>query len=109
MKFKLTTYKTLLGKRTVLETLKEKSTQAIVYKDEEPAFFVDCFDLQTEANVLMNSLVLCQRRSMSGVIGYIGRKHKVNISVKEAPLFSLGKTHEVVELELPPLPEEWLN
>jgi len=108
MKFKLTKYRTLTGSVEILETKKKKNTEAIIYKDNKPAFFVDCFDLQTEANVLMNSLVLCQKRSMTGVIDYISKKNNVNLSIKKAPLISLGSSSEVKELDLPPLPEEWL-
>ncbi len=109
MTFKLTTYKTLTGKREILETKQSKSTEAIVYKDNEPSFFVDCFDLATESNVEMNHLVLCQQRSMKTVIKEIGEKNNVNLSIKEAPLFTINKTSVKTELELPPLPLEWLN
>lgn len=108
MNFKLTTYKTLSGKKRILETVKKKSTQAIIYKDDEPAFFVDCFDLATEANIIMNDLVLCEKRSMSGVVKYIGEKNNVNLSIKEAPLFAVESSSEIKEIDLPPLPEEWL-
>jgi len=109
MQFNLTTYKTLTGKKQIIETLKKKNTQAIVYQDEKPSFFVDCFDLQTEANVTMNSLVLCQKNSMKTVIDSIASKNNVNLSLKETPFFILKKTSEIIELDLPPLPEEWLN
>ena len=68
MTYKLTTYKTLRGKKRILEIPKKKSTEAIVYLDEKPSFYVDCFDLQTESNVIMNSLVLCQQRSITEVV-----------------------------------------
>jgi len=109
MKFNLTTYKTLKGKQEILELIQQKKTQAIIYKDNTPSFFVDCFDLQTEANVLMNSLVLCQKKTISCVIDIISKKNKINLEVKEAPLLSIKSDSKTVELDLPPLPEEWLN
>ncbi|TYP99552.1 hypothetical protein C7447_101152 [Tenacibaculum adriaticum] len=109
MTYNLTTYRTITGKKQILETKKKKSTEAIIYQDGKPAFFVDCFDLQTESNVIMNSLVLCQQRSMNTVIKEIAQKNNINLSIKGTPLFVIKKTSEIKELELPPLPEEWLN
>lgn len=109
MTFKLTTYKTLTGKKQILETKTNKSTEAVVYENNQPAYLVDCFDLQTESNVQMNYLVLCQQRSMKNVIEEIGEKNNVNLTVKEAPLFSIKKSSEDKDIELPPLPIEWVN
>ncbi len=109
MTFKLTTYKTLTGKKEILETAKQKSTEAVVYKDDKPAYLVDCFDLQTEANIQMNYLVLCQQKSMKNVIQEIGSKHNVNLSIKETPLFAIKSSSVNKSIELPPLPLEWLN
>ncbi|TCP28330.1 hypothetical protein EV195_101506 [Tenacibaculum skagerrakense] len=109
MTFKLTTYKTLTGEKQILETKTRKSTEAVVYENNQPAYLVDCFDLQTESNVQMNYLVLCQQRSMKNVIEEIGEKNNVNLTVKEAPLFSIKKSSEDKDIELPPLPIEWVN
>ncbi|MFD0993790.1 hypothetical protein [Tenacibaculum geojense] len=109
MTYKLTTYKTLRGKKRILEIPRKKSTEAIVYLDEKPSFYVDCFDLQTESNVIMNSLVLCQQRSITEVVKEIGKKNNVNLSIKEAPIFAVESSYEMKDIELPPLPENWLN
>ena len=109
MVYKLTTYRTITGKQKILETPRKKSTEAIIYQDDKPTFFVDCFDLQTESNVIMNSLVLCQQRSMIAVIKEISEKNNIKLSIKEAPLFAIETSSITKELELPPLPEEWLK
>lgn len=109
MMFKLTTYKTLTGETKILETEPKKSTTAVVYQDDKPAYWVDCFDLQTEANVEMNYLVLCQQKSMKSVIQEIAQKQNVNLYIKEAPLFSIKRASVETEMELPPLPLNWVN
>lgn len=109
MTYKLTTYKTLTGKKEILETKSQKSTEAIIYKDDKPSFLVDCFDLKTESNVQMNYLVLCQQKSMKTVINEISEKNNINLTIKEAPVLSIAKKSIETELELPPLPLEWLN
>ena len=109
MTYKLTTYKTLTGTKQILELPKKKRTEAIIYKDNTPTYHVDCFDLQTESNLKMNSLVLAQKRSISEVIKEVAEKNNVNLCVKEAPLFSVKRESTITEMELPPLPEAWLN
>ena len=109
MKFKLTTYKTFKGPENIVELIKKKNSQAVIYQNNKPVFFVDCFDLQTESNVLMNSLVLCNKRHMRDVIKEISIKNNINLSIKKAPRFSIESKSEIIELNLPPLPEEWLN
>lgn len=109
MTFKLTTYKTLTGTKEILELTQKTRTEAIVYQNNQPAYHVDCFDLQTESNVIMNGLVLAQKRSISEVIKDIAKKNNVDLAIKEAPIFSIEKSSEMREVELPPLPENWLN
>ncbi|WGH74925.1 hypothetical protein P8625_12685 [Tenacibaculum tangerinum] len=109
MKFKLTTYKTLKGTKKILELKKRKNTEAIIYQDDKPSYYVNCFDLKTESNVIMNSLVLCQQRKMQEVIKEIGEKNNVNLSIQEAPFLAFEKSVEYTEMDLPPLPESWLN
>jgi len=106
MKFNLTTYKTLTGKKEIVELIEGNNWQAVIYKDEKPSFYVDCYDLQTEANVIMNTLVLCQNKSMSSVISRIAKQNRINISVKEIPVMSLKSDSKTIELDLPPLPEQ---
>ncbi|PQJ21672.1 hypothetical protein [Tenacibaculum sp. SG-28] len=108
-KFKLTTYKTLKGTQEFLELTEKKSTEAIVYQDDEPKYYVNCFDLQTESNIIMNSLVLGQSQKMEDVIKKIAQKNNVNIAIKKVPLFSIEKSFEYKHLDLPPLPENWLS
>ncbi|OSY88793.1 hypothetical protein WH52_03760 [Tenacibaculum holothuriorum] len=109
MTFKLTTYKTLTGTKKILELPRKKNTEAIIYQDDKPAFHVDCFDLQTESNLQMNSLVLAQKRNIVEVIEEIGKKNNVNLSIKEKPFLAIEKESKLTEVELPPLPEAWLN
>lgn len=109
MTFKLTTYKTLSGEQQILETTTEKSTEAIIYENNKPAYLVNCFDLLSESNIQMNYLVLGEQRSIKNVIEEIGEKNNVRLSLKKAPFLSIKSKSVTKELELPPLPIEWLN
>lgn len=109
MMYKLTTYRTVTGTKEVLEIPKKKETEWIIYQDNAPKFHVDCFDLQSESNVIMNSLVLCQQRSIEEVLRRISKKNKVNLAVVKPPMIEIEVKSEFRELQLPPLPEAWLN
>ncbi|MDD7915439.1 hypothetical protein [Polaribacter ponticola] len=89
MNFQLSTYRTLSGITEVLEIPRKKETQWIIYQDNKPKFFVDFFDLESESNTMMNSLVLCAKK-----ISRLGLKKKIKSEIKV--------------LFLDPLPEEWL-
>lgn len=106
-----TTYRTFSGIKEILEIPKKKETQWIIYQDNKPKFFVDFYDLKIESNAMMNSLVLCSKRSIQEVLELINKKNNINLSI---PIISrLGikkKVKSIVKhVDLQPLPEEWLS
>lgn len=111
MKFKKSTYITFSGTKHIVEVLKKKDTQWIIYQDNTPKFFVDFFDLETESNAMMNSLVLCGKRSLDEVLNLINKKNNINLSVPKISKLGLKKKikSEIIELNLQPLPEKWLS
>jgi hypothetical protein len=106
-KYKLTTYRTLTGTKEILEIPKKKSGQWIIYQNEEPTFFVDCFDFKEESNLIMNNLILSERKSIEEVIKKIRKKNKVKLSLPKTPLFEFEVKSETKELKLQTLPEDW--
>jgi hypothetical protein len=64
MKLIETTYRTFSGTKKVIEIPNRRPTQWIIYQDDKPAFYVDLYDLSIESNAMMNSLVLCAKKSM---------------------------------------------
>ena len=109
MKFKLTTYRTLTGTKEILQLPKKKSGQWIIYQNREPAYFVDCFDFNEESNLILNNLILSERKTIDDVIKTICRNKNVKLTVPKIPLFEIEIKTQERELELQPLPEEWLS
>ena len=109
MKYKLTTYRTLTGTKEVLEIPKKKSGQWIIYQNDEPTYFVDCFDFKIESNLIMNNLILSERRSIDEVIKRIRKNKKIKLSLPKTPIFEIEVKSEEKELDLQPLPEEWIQ
>ncbi len=108
MKYKLTTYRTLTGTKDILEIPKKKSGQWIIYQNDEPTYFVDCFDFKKESNLIMNNLILSERKTIDEVIKRIRKKKNINLSLPKIPIFEIEVKSEEKELELKPLPEEWI-
>ncbi|SDS50431.1 hypothetical protein SAMN05216503_3272 [Polaribacter sp. KT25b] len=111
MKFKLSTYRTFSGTKQVVELIKKKDTQWVIYQDDKPKFFVDFFDLEKESNAMMNSLVLCGKRSIEEVLELINKRNNINLSIPKITKLGLKKKlkSESIELNLESLPEEWLD
>ena len=109
MKYKLTTYRTLTGTKEVLEIPKKKSGQWIIYQNDEPTYFVDCFDFKKESNLILNNLILSERKTIDQVVKRIRKMKKVDIYLPKTPIFEIEVKSEEKELELQPLPEAWLN
>ncbi len=110
MKFLATTYRTFSGTKEILEIPKKKETQWVIYQDNKPKFFVDFFDLAKESNAMMNSLVLCTKRSMDEVLEIINKRNNINLSVPKISRlgFSMKVKSEVKHIELQTIPKEWL-
>lgn len=109
MKYKLTTYRTLTGTKEILEIPKKKSTQWIIYQNDEPTYYVDCFDFKNESNLIMNNLILSERKSIYEVVKKIRKENKVKLSIPKTPIFEIEVKSEIKEFQLEPLPEQWLN
>ncbi len=107
-KYKLITYRTLTGTKKILKIPKKKSGQWIIYQNDEPTYLVDCFDFKTESNLIMNNLILSERKSIDEVIKKIRKNKKIKLSLPKTPIFEFEVKSEIKELQLAPLPEEWL-
>ena len=83
----------------------------MVYKDNNPAYFVDFFDLEKESNAMMNSLVLCSNKPIQEVLEVINKKHNINLSIPKITRLGLKKIvkSEIREMDLAPIPEKWLS
>lgn len=111
MKVEISTYRTFSGTKEIVEVLEKKKTQWVIYEGNTPKYFVDFFDLETESNAMMNSLVLCGKRSLDEVLELINKKNNKNLSVPIITKLGIKKKlkSEIIELHLEPLPEEWLS
>jgi hypothetical protein len=111
MNFRISTYRTFSGIKEVVEIFEKKPTQWVIYENNKPKFYVDFFNLEIESNAMMNSLVLCGKRSIEEVLKLINKKNNVNLSLPKISRLGVKKkiNSKTIELHLEPIPEEWLS
>ena len=109
MKLKSTKYKTLTGFKEVVELPTNKYGKFIVYQNREPKFFVDCFDFKIESNLVLNSLLLSQGKTVNQVLRRINKRKNAKLSIETPPFLVLDEISEMKDFQLEPLPIEWLN
>lgn len=103
------TYRTLKGIKEIVEIEHKKSSQWLIYKDDTPFYYVDFYLLEEESNAMMNSLVLCGKRSIREVLKIVSKKNKVNLHIPKVPKLAVKIDSEPQQLILKPLPKEWLS
>ena len=106
-----TTYRTFSGVKKIAHLPKRKSSQYIIYQDNQPKFYVDLYDLSVESNAMMNSLVLCGKKSMREVLEMINKRNNVHLSLPKITKLGISKKlkTETKNIDLQSLPEEWLD
>lgn len=109
MKYKLTRYKTLTGNKEILELIEDAYGQWIIYQNKKPRFHINCFDLKSESNQILNSWLLAQQKSIKEVLGIINRKNRTNLTIEKAPLLEIKVDSKIKEFSLEPLPLEWVS
>lgn len=106
-----TTYLTFSGKKEIIEIPNKKPSQWIIHEDNIPKYYVDMYDLAVESNSMMNSLVLCGKRTMNETLKLINNKNNINLYIKTISKIGIFKklNSEIIEMQLEPLPEKWLD
>ena len=110
MTFLANTYRTLSGTKEIIEIPNKKETEWVIYEDGKPKYYTDFYDLEIESNAMMNSLVLCTKRSLDEVLELINKRNNINLSVPKITRLGFKKKIKSVkkELTLEPIPEKWL-
>ena len=109
MKYKLTTYKTFLGSKQILELTEDAYGQWIIYQNRQPMYHINCFDFENESNQILNSLLLSQQKTIQEVLSSINEKNNTKLSIEKAPFIEIKVSSKIKELELEPFPLEWVN
>lgn len=98
---------TLKGIRKVID-LDDFSYEWIVYDGGVPTYLVD-LQTENEPDMIINSLFNKGIETIESIISKINIKQKTKLHLANMPLFRFIKKEEYIELELPPLPVDWLK
>lgn len=111
MEIIISTYRTFSGIKKIAELPRRKASQYIIYQDNKPKYYVDLYDLSIESNAMMNSLVLCAKKSMREVLDKISKRNNVRLSIPIISKLGISRRlkSERAKINLEPLPEEWLD
>ncbi len=105
----MTTYKMLRDTKNVFEVPYMKSTQWIICQDSESRYFVDCFDLKEASNRVLKKLILSERKTINSILKKINKQEKINLSVSRPPIIRIVLASEIKQIEMKPLPIEWIQ
>jgi len=82
----------------------------IVYDCWVPKYHVNVFDEQYNSNFLIKSLIENKQETLDSIIDKINVNEGVKLSFGYRPLFiEIVQKSELVDLELGPLPEQWVK
>jgi hypothetical protein len=109
MKYKLTKYKTLTGNKEILELTEDAYGQWIIYQNKQPMYHINCFDFETESNQILNGMLLAQQKTIDEVLRIINKRNRTNLTIEKAPFIEIKVDSTIKELELQPLPLEWVS
>ncbi|HVV54112.1 MAG TPA: hypothetical protein VHC47_02235 [Mucilaginibacter sp.] len=81
----------------------------IVYDDEYPVYHIRCFDINEPSNIKIKELIENNQYTISQILKTINNQQSINLSLGQRPVFESIENKELIDLDLGPLPEIWLN
>ena len=82
--------------------------QWIIYDNEIPKYHVNIFDKGPSSEVLLN-LLETKNETIESAISKINKKENTKLSLGYRPTIEVIKKSELVNLDLKPLPENWVS
>jgi len=109
MNCKLITYKTLSGEKKIARYEEKSSGKWIIYQNKKPKYQLDCFDLKSEAGLLLNDLLFSEKKTIKQILKGVNKKYGANLSIETPPLIEIIKDTTIEDIELEMFPVEWLQ
>ncbi|MCO5947582.1 hypothetical protein [Mucilaginibacter flavidus] len=109
-KYFKTTFWTIFGLRDLINLGDFVYGEFIIYDGNIPAYHVNCFRKNSVSDALVNQLLAGGKESIESAIRKINGKQGTKLNFGKSPLLiRIEKKEEIVELDLPPLPENWIK
>jgi|GEM_PF-2322699 len=109
-KYFKTTFWTIFGLRDFISLGDFVYGEFIIYTHNIPAYHVGCFRENSPSDAMVNRLLTEKKETIESILSKINETQGLKLNFGKSPLIiQIVKKEEIVELDLPPLPENWIK
>jgi hypothetical protein len=108
-KYREVSYYTLSGIRKFIDLGDQSYGEWIVCENNVPKYHIIAFQGNGESNALIANLISAKNESIETIMEKISKNQHIKLSFQGRPYFEFVKKSELVELDLVPLPCEWVK
>lgn len=109
MKYLVRTFKTLTGDQVLIDLGDQAYGEWIVYENNAPKFHASCFKESSKSDSLLRDLIENDKWTFEALLARINHLEQKKLSLGKHPLIEIEVTSELKEIELEPIPVEWLG
>jgi len=108
-KYLQVSFQTLTGIKTFIDLGDFSYGEWIIYDNNLPKYHITITDTASNSNNVIKSLIGTGTENIGSILGRINSKNNTRLSLGERPIIEIIKKEELIELDLPPLPDHWLE
>lgn len=109
-KYTLNTYLTLWGVWKLIEVPDQGwYGKWVLYLDRQPKYLISCFDEHSESDMIITRLIESKRETLESIVCKIYKNEGVKLVNGFFPWFGIKTKSEFVDMDIPPLPTDWLK
>jgi len=101
-------YYTLTGIKNRIDLGDQSYAEWVIYDNVTPKYHVELFE-QDDSNILINKLISGKTETIVSIVEKINIAHGTRLSLGTKPLLEIVKKEELIDLELTPLPVNWIK
>ena len=107
--YKIKEYQTVYGKYDFVDLGNSSYGEWIIYKDNKPKYHVNIFREDFESDIEVKALIEKSNLCFEELLKKIGFENKIKLSLGKKPLLKLEPNSGIRELNLSPIPIEWMK
>jgi len=107
-KYLQVSYQTLTGIKTFIDLGDFSYGEWIIYDNKVPKYHVGFTDIASKSNRVIIALLENKTETIESILEKINAKNNTSLSLYNKPL-GIIKKEELIELDLTPLPDRWLE
>jgi len=108
MKYLQLSFYTLTGVKKIIDLGDFSWAEWIVYDNKVPKYHINLYT-ELSSDMMINSIINKKENTIEGIIENINSRYGTKLSLITRPLIVIVKKEELIELDLVPLPEEWVK